>query len=103
MFIIFYADRSVDRYLRDHGYKHNIVHDSEFDLSQRVLEAKRKELKSQGLGNKDNRALPLTPEQEEILWEKNILGDDKPEQLQRTLWFLLTIQLGMLMFIKQYV
>ena len=79
----------------DNGYKISVIRDPQFDITQRVLEAKRKELKAQGMGNKENRALSLSPEQENYLWDANIMGDSTPTKLQRAMWYLLTIQLGM--------
>ena len=61
--------RCIDRYLRDVGYNLSIVSSPEFDLSCRVLQAKRKELKGKGLGNRPNRAKPLDDKVIDKLWE----------------------------------
>ena len=89
---IFY--RSIDRYLRGEGYPASIMTSPEFETSRSVLNAKRKELKSLGMGNRPNKTQALTPKNENQLWETGSLSDDCPEKLQRTLWFLLTKQLG---------
>ena len=59
--------RSIDRYLRDVGYQYSILNSIEFTLSRRILQAKRKELKSLGFGNKPNKADPLSHADEERL------------------------------------
>ena len=86
--------RAINRYLQSVGFTGNLVKDTVFQVSKKVLESKRKELKKSGLGNHDLKADPLTPEEEEILWEKGELGNGNPEALQRTVWFLTTKLMG---------
>ena len=52
----------------------SIKRDPEFSHTRRVLEAKRKSLKSMGKGNKPNRAESFTSEEVAILKEKGIIG-----------------------------
>ena len=73
--------RSIDRHLRDHGYKESLISSPEFAVSRQVLIAKRKELKSLGKGNRPNRARPLNPQEENRLWESGALADDSPDKL----------------------
>jgi hypothetical protein len=51
--------------------------DPEFSHTRRVLEAKRKSLKSLGKGNKPNRAEALSSEEISLLREKGIIGTRK--------------------------
>lgn len=67
-------DGSVFRHLRDQGYPANIKTSDQFVHSRDVLASRRKLLKSQGLGNKKARAQPLTPEEIDLLYQKNQLG-----------------------------
>jgi hypothetical protein len=50
---------SIDRHLKNLKSKVDINKDEQFTHSRKVLEAKRKQLKSQGKGNKKNRLLML--------------------------------------------
>lgn len=64
---------SIGRYLREKGAG-NINADEAFRHSRQVLAAKKKELKTQGLGNKKNRAEPFAESDIARLKEKNLLG-----------------------------
>ena len=86
--------RGIDRYLRENEYGFSLVASKEFQTSKKVLETKRGELKAAGKGNKPNAAEPLTPEEEEKLWEKKELGGDNGRVLQNTMWFLTGKLLG---------
>ena len=66
-----------------------------FETSRAVLAAKRKQLKSQGLGNKPNRAECLTDSNVETLWESGQIGMDNASALTNMLWFLNTELLGL--------
>ena len=89
--------------MSDNGYCASLVKDDCFSTSRKVLESKRKELKQQGKGNKENRAESLTEEEEELLWETKQLGGDTPRTLLQTLWFLTTKHMGKynMIFIKK--
>ena len=50
--------RSFDRYLKEKGQQRQILFDREFETAHQVLEAKRKELRKQGLGKKERAAEP---------------------------------------------
>ena len=67
---------SISRYLMEKNGT-NILQDKEFHHSREVLAAKRKHLKSQGLGNKKRKADPFTSTEIDLLFEKNLLGTSK--------------------------
>jgi hypothetical protein len=46
-----------------------------------ALKAKQKQLKQQGKGNKPKRACPLTDEETNILYNRNVLGSHTPQSL----------------------
>ena len=46
--------RALDQYPRENRYSFSIVNSVEFETSKKVLEAKRKELKDKGKGNRPN-------------------------------------------------
>ena len=86
--------RSIDRYLKELGYGHSLVTDTAFETSKKVLESRRKALKKDGHGNRELKADPLTPEDEDILWKNGQMGSHEPGALQRALWFLTTKLMG---------
>ena len=86
--------RAINRYLQYMGFERSLVKDSAFQISKKVLESKRKELKQQGLGNRDLKAEQLTPDEEDILWSTGELGTRGPRELQHTVWFLTTKLMG---------
>ena len=45
-------------------------------------------MQSAGLGSEKKQAEPLTLEEEELLWEKKILGDHNPKALLNTVMFM---------------
>ncbi|CAC5387501.1 unnamed protein product [Mytilus coruscus] len=73
----------------------NILKDKEFHHSREVLSAKRKHLKSQGLGNKKLKADPFSSTEIDMLFEQNLLGTGNPEALLNTIWLNNTLHFGM--------
>ena len=66
---------SINRFLAEKGSTVNIVEDREFKHSRDVLVSKRKMLRQQGGGNKqERRADPLTQDEIVILYSKFVLG-----------------------------
>ncbi|XP_069133285.1 uncharacterized protein [Argopecten irradians] len=65
-----------------------------FATSRQVLQSRRKELKQKGLGNRPNKAQPVSDNEEEMLWECGQLGHDNPHALLNTVWFNNTKLLG---------
>ena len=82
--------RGIVRYLQTVGYEYNIVKSSVFHTSKKMLEMRRRELKQSGKGNRQNRAEPLSAEQEDRLWLTGQLGTDSAETVQNTLWYFVT-------------
>ena len=66
---------SVERHLKKNCYPASIFSDRQFELTRRCLQSKQKELKKAGRGNnKDKAAAPLTDQEIDVLYEKNLLG-----------------------------
>ena len=61
--------------------------DPEFADFRRSLDAEMKRLQAAGKGTKKKQAEPLTI-QEEILWQKGLLGDHNPQVLLDTIIFM---------------
>ena len=55
-----------------------------FNLTREALKAKQKQLKQQGKGNNPKRACPLTDEEINILYNRNILGSHTSQSLLNT-------------------
>ena len=89
----------VDRKLRRTKYGHSIIatgmKDVSFNLTREALKAKQKQLKQQGKGNKPKRACPLTDEEINILYNRNVLGSHTPQSLLNTLWLNNSVQFGL--------
>lgn len=65
-----------------------------FSSSRAVQESRRKELKSQGLGNRPNRSEMISDSMIELLWEKNELGKVSPRALQNAIFVAFTNGFG---------
>ena len=65
----------------------DFFHDKDFAELWGVLDAEMKRLKSAGIGSQKRQAEPLTPEEEERLWEKGILGDHSPQALLNAVFY----------------
>ena len=77
------------RYLRSSGKPElDIFKDSEFAEFRTVLDSQMKRLKAAGIGANKKKAEPITVEEEEILWQKGLLGDSNPQTLVDTMLFM---------------
>ena len=82
--------RSIDRQLtQDLRKTYSILRDKVFTSSRDALKAARKQLKSEGKGNKPNATEALEPADVEQLWST---GD--PAILQQTIWWQITTHMG---------
>ena len=86
---------SLDRHLRRNKYGFSLMDDLQFARSREALKAKQKNLKAKGLGNKPNKADPLTDQDMEILVDLGQLGTDMPSAIINTLWLFNTLIFGM--------
>lgn len=57
---------SLDRHLKNKGYKLSIIRDREFSSSKQVLDGKAKQLRLAGRGKRPNKAQQLSEEEEEL-------------------------------------
>ncbi|XP_053403158.1 uncharacterized protein LOC128558273 [Mercenaria mercenaria] len=78
---------SIDRYLSDKNYSTSVCRGEEFKSSRSVLLAKGKQLKKDGKGRKPNRAEQVSEEEEQVLWERGIMGRSSPMALLRAIWW----------------
>ena len=77
---------SLDRYLRDHTKSFSILRDKDFAESRKVLNGKAIELREQGRGKRPKKAHALTEEEEDLLWERKVLGLYSPKSLNLSIY-----------------
>ena len=62
--------------------------DPSFSEFRASLDAEMKRLQSAGIGSVKKQAEPLMIEEEELLWQKKLLGDHNPQSLLKTMMFM---------------
>ena len=60
-----------------------------------------KERTAEGVGGRPERD-PILEEHEQVLWEKGILGEDSPDKLRQTVFFLIGVRFGLRGLKEQY-
>ena len=79
----------IMRYIRVNGMPGiDIFKDEGFSQFRMVLDSEMKRLQAAGIGITQKKAEPITFEEEEILWEKGILGDATPQSLLDTMLYM---------------
>ena len=86
---------SLDRYLKEKNYPVSMISSDEFKESNKVLEGKARDLHNKGMGNRSNLSLPLTTQEEEILWQCGHLSHENAQSLINSLWWLMTQHFGL--------
>ena len=86
---------SIHRYLTENDYGKSIFKDPEFKGCRDALEGKARLLREEGKGKRPNASVSLLPEDENMLWEKEKLGQGSPRTLLHTLWYLFTQHFGL--------
>ncbi len=78
----------IMRFLRQNG-KPNIdfFQEKEYTEFRATLDGEMKRLKKTGKGSQKRQAEPLSIEEEELLWEKGVLGSDTPQALLNTVFY----------------
>ncbi len=70
-----------------HGKEYKFFEDPKFTPIHNTLDNHMKELSAQGIVTGKKQAQLITLEEEEKLWNMNILGDDCPETLDLFAWY----------------
>ena len=86
--------KSFQRFLSDSGSNVNIKKGPEFELSRKVLAAKRKEFTLKGFGNKPNATRNLESEEVDTLFEKGFFVRIDLSALQRTICWFISLHFG---------
>ena len=69
--------------------------DQEFAKSREVLSARKRDLVvNNAKGNRPQAACELTEDEEDLLFQNGQFGEDDPEVLQRTVWWMLSLHFG---------
>ena len=68
---------SLRRFLKENGYICDLKTAIEFSHTRDVLSSKRKLLKQEGEGNRNNRAQPFSADQIEAMYNAKVLGNGK--------------------------
>ena len=79
----------LQAHLRNNGRQVNLLNDPDFKELQNALDASMRDAAKKGLGLKTKRVDIITFEQENIMWEKGILGDKDPQTLLDTMVYLI--------------
>lgn len=86
---------SFHRHLKERKYSVNIIEDISFERARKCFEARSKQFKTEGKGNKPFAAHASTDEEIDILCEKNILELSNCEALLNTLWLFNSVHFGL--------
>ena len=87
--------RSIQRYLNDNNSSTNVMKDQDFAKSREVLSARKRDLVANNAkGNRPQAARELTEDEEDLLFQTGQFGEDDPEVLQRTVWWVLSLHFG---------
>ena len=85
---------SFNRHLKECKYPISVIDDVAFECKRKCLEAKNKQLKKKGKGNRPNAAEALSDDEINILYGKNLLGISNGEALINTLWLFNSLHFG---------
>ncbi len=81
-------------YLDKAGFQYKLIDDQEMTKFQNVLDNLMKGRAREGVGRKES-SDAISLEQEEVLWQQNVLGESSPDQLRETVMFLLGVNLAL--------
>ncbi len=78
----------IQGFLVTRSKEYHFLEDIQFKAVKNSLDNHMKALAKQGFVQPCNQAIPILLKEEQILWDKGILGDDTPEVLVNTLMYL---------------
>ena len=86
---------SINSFFKQNGVPYSFIDDKDFFPLKNAIDNRMKDLSAEGLIAPRIKAVPLSVDEINILWEKNLLGDDTPEKLVDTLVLLNGTQFAM--------
>ena len=84
---LYHICAGLQRHLRWNGRQLDIFSGTDFANFQATLDAELKSIASKGVGSKKRQAEVILEEEEQLLWNKGLLGEDHPQQLLDTIIF----------------
>ena len=81
-------------YLEHENFEINLLSMKQYKSVRNTLDNLMKQRKSMGLGATHVKDI-VTEEYEEILWQKGVLGDENPDVLRRTMFYLIGTRFGL--------
>ena len=78
----------LQMYLNKHGFVYKFLNDTSFSRIRNCLDNTMKATAAEGIGLERKQADVISQEEEELLWERGILGSDTPLQLLRAVFYL---------------
>ena len=85
----------IQRHLVENGLNWKLIDGTEFAKVKTVLDNVMKERAQNNIRTVKRQANVITYEYENMLWDKNILGEQNPDQLRQTVMFLIGINCGL--------
>ena len=86
---------SIERHLKEIGYPEHDLNCPCYEKLRATINTKGAIAKAAGKGNRRNRAMPLSTEDEDRIWESGAFGDLSPKALLRALWWGFTAGFGL--------
>lgn len=86
---------ALQRHLEMNGRRVSLLNDMAFKKLRNALDNSMQDRTRSGIGITKKQATIITLEQESELWEKGILGDDTPEKLVRTVFWMIGLHFGL--------
>ena len=85
---------------REKGFENKLMSGAFRDI-RNTLDNMMKERAAEGIKSRPERE-PIMEDHEEILWQKGVLGEDSPDKLRYTIFFLIGVRFGLCGLSEQY-
>ena len=85
----------IQSFFKENGRPLKFFEDDDFFHVKNTLDNRMKDLSKQGKIAPREKAKPISCSEEQILWEKGVLGDDSPKKLVDTLMYLLGVHFAL--------
>ena len=86
---------SIQKFVNHKGKNWKLIEGSQFGKLRNVLDNLMKERAKNNIGNVKRQAHVLSYDVENQLWESGLLGEENPDQLRRTVLFLIGLNIGL--------
>ena len=86
---------SLQLYLYLNGKSVKFLDDSDFDQLRNCLDNRMKELSRDGKVHPRNQAKVISVDEENLMWQRNVLGSDTPQKLVETLLYMFGVHFAL--------